>query len=237
MGLTLDGLKASLHNVEIQNAAGDALAIDASGKLTAIVEDGGGSLTVDGTVAATQSGTWTVNQGGAWTVAATQSGTWTIDSITNVVSVDDNGGSLTVDGTVAATQSGTWTVGFSSGSAVEITDGTDTLAVNADGSINVQGSVTTSPGGYSSWDVQVETVTTSAAEIASTPLGSRLGLIVQNRGNKDIFVGPTALKATPAAGFEIPKGASLEIMLDDGADLYASTSSSSSDVRILEFAV
>jgi hypothetical protein len=53
------------------------------------IVDGGGSITVDGAV--TVSGT----------VAATQSGTW---------NVADGGGSLTVDGTVAATQSGAWNV-------------------------------------------------------------------------------------------------------------------------------
>lgn len=63
------------------------------------VNDGGGSLTVDGTVGI--SGTIPVSQSGTWAVAATQSGTW---------NVSDGGGSLTVDGTVAATQSGVWTV-------------------------------------------------------------------------------------------------------------------------------
>jgi len=69
------------------------------------VSDAGGSLTVDGTVAATQSGSWTV-------------------SVNEPVSVDDNGGSLTVDGTVAATQSGSWTV-----TAVQTTH--DNLNANA----------------------------------------------------------------------------------------------------------
>lgn len=48
---------------------------------------------VSGTVAATQSG--------SWTVAATQSGSWTV-GVT---------GTVTVSGTVTATQSGTWTTG------------------------------------------------------------------------------------------------------------------------------
>lgn len=54
------------------------------------VSDGGGALTVDGTVAATQSGTWNVG-----TVTA-------VTGITNPVAVTDNSGSLTVDGTVTA---------------------------------------------------------------------------------------------------------------------------------------
>lgn len=64
---------------------------DGSGYLTALpVTDNSGSLTVDGTVAATQSGTWTVQPGNtanttAWLVTgtggtfpATQSGSWTV---------------------------------------------------------------------------------------------------------------------------------------------------------------
>lgn len=103
------------------------------------VTDNGGSLTVDGAVAATQSG--------SWTVSASQSGTWNIANISGTVSlptgastaakqpaigvagtassdvltiqgiasmtplqIADNGGSITVDGAVAATQSGTWNV-------------------------------------------------------------------------------------------------------------------------------
>lgn len=45
-----------------------------------------GTVTVDGTVDAAQSGSWTVDatQSGSWTVAATQSGTWNIDTVTTV---------------------------------------------------------------------------------------------------------------------------------------------------------
>ena len=72
------------------------------------MDDNNGSLTVDGTVAATQSGTWNVG-----TVTA-------VTGITNAVAVTDNSGSLTVDGTVGATQSGTWTVGVSATPAVTV---------------------------------------------------------------------------------------------------------------------
>lgn len=60
------------------------------------IQDGGNTITVDGTVAATQSGTWNVG---------------TVTSITNVVHIDDNastisiddgGGIITVDGSVTA---------------------------------------------------------------------------------------------------------------------------------------
>jgi hypothetical protein len=151
------------------------------------VDDNGGSLTVDGTVAATQSGSWAVDadlriggtdvdaanpvpiepgtgavfsvddNGGSLTVdgtvAATQSGSWAVDADLRIggtdvdaanpvpiepgtgaiFSVDDNGGSLTVDGTVAATQSGTWNINAIS-TAVAVTDNGGSLTV--DGTVN-----------------------------------------------------------------------------------------------------
>jgi len=122
--------------VALEDADGDGIAIAADGSIA--VTDNGGSLTVDGTVAATQSGTWDIG---------------TLTSITNDVNiadggnsitVDDGGASITVDGTVAI--SGTVTVTATdldirdlsaSQDNVAISDGTDTLAVNTDGSINV----------------------------------------------------------------------------------------------------
>lgn len=73
------------------------IASDSTGVVS--VDDNGGSLTVDGTVAI------------SGTVAVTQSGTWDevgINDSGNSITVDDGGGSLTVDGTVAV--SGTVTV-------------------------------------------------------------------------------------------------------------------------------
>jgi len=49
------------------------------------ISDGGGSVTVDGSVSATQSGTWNIG-----TVTA-------VTGITNVVSVNDNGSTLSID--------------------------------------------------------------------------------------------------------------------------------------------
>ena len=45
MGISLDSLDSSLHSVEIKNAAGDALLIDASGHIS--INDGGNSITID----------------------------------------------------------------------------------------------------------------------------------------------------------------------------------------------
>lgn len=82
------------------------IASDSTGVLS--VDDNGGSLTVDGTVAATQSGTWNVG---------------TVTTVTNVVHVDDNSGSLTVDGAVTTTETrpSTSTQSSVSGSASSVT--------------------------------------------------------------------------------------------------------------------
>jgi hypothetical protein len=114
----------------------DFVAVNTDGSLN--ITDNGGSITVDGTVAATQSGTWNIA---------------TLTSITNDVNiadggnsitVDDGGGSLTVDGTVAVSGSVTVTATdldirdlSHTQDSVKVGDGTDLLAVNNDGSINV----------------------------------------------------------------------------------------------------
>ena len=61
------------------------------------ISDNSGSLTVDGTVAATQSGTWTVQPGNTANTTA-----WKVDASSVAVPVTDNSGSLTVDGSVTA---------------------------------------------------------------------------------------------------------------------------------------
>ena len=81
---------------------GDVTINNASGVSAVNIQDGGNVITVDGTVAATQSGTWTVGLSAAQTLAtvttvSTVTAVTTLGTITNVVHVDDNAGSLTVD--------------------------------------------------------------------------------------------------------------------------------------------
>lgn len=108
--------------VTLEDANGDGLAIAADGSIA--VTDNGGSLTVDGTVAATQSGTWNIG---------------TLTSITNDVNiadggnsitVDDGGASLTVDGTVAI--SGTVTVTATDLDIRDLTSASDSVEVLQD---------------------------------------------------------------------------------------------------------
>lgn len=86
--------------------------VDGSG-VTQPVSDGGGSLTVDGTIAATQSGSWSVSVSSAPTTTVTGSGSAgtpaagvvSVQGVSGgtVLPVSDGGGSLTVDGAVTVT--------------------------------------------------------------------------------------------------------------------------------------
>jgi hypothetical protein len=71
------------------------------------IQDGGNSITVDGIVAATKSGTWTLDANSGVDI-----GDVTINNASgaSAVNIQDGGNSITVDGTVTANQGGTWTV-------------------------------------------------------------------------------------------------------------------------------
>lgn len=140
-------------NAVVTDTDGDYSQISVNSKGAVAINDGGNSITVDGTVSV--SGTVTVSG----TVAATQSGTWILGANSGVdigdvtvnnaggasaVNIQDGGNSITVDGTVAATQSGTWILGANSGvdigdvtinnaggaSAVNIQDGGNSITVD-----------------------------------------------------------------------------------------------------------
>lgn len=113
----------------------------ADGGNSITVDDGGASLTVDGTVAATQSGTWDIGTLTSITNdvnIADGGNSITVDDGGTTLSIDDGGGTITVDGsvTVSATDLDIRDLTHATDS-VKVGDGTDFLAVNSDGSINV----------------------------------------------------------------------------------------------------
>jgi hypothetical protein len=79
-----------------------------------------------------------------------------------------------------------------------------------------------------------QTITTTASQLAAAPLSNRRLLLVQNRGDKSIFVGPSGV--TTAAGVEVPKGGSIELDAGPTVAVYAITSTGTADVRVLEMA-
>lgn len=209
-----------------------------------VVSDGGGSLTVDGTVAATQSGSW-------------------------LVSVDDNGGSLTVDAVDLDIRDLTHV-----SDSVKIGDGTDFLAVNADGSLNITdngGSLT-----VDATDLDIRDLTAASDSVASwtndgagNPIDSQNGALkvadcvafgsvsapglgtantaatvtavanqeiveVQNLSNFDLYYGPVGT-TTVANGLLIPKKSIREVKICGNFDLISASIIPAGEVRIGHF--
>lgn len=129
---------------------GDVTALNSTGKgelyvkhVDAIpITDNGGSLTVDGTVAATQSGTWILGANSGVDI-----GDVTINNGAgaSAVNIQDGGNSITVDGTVAATQSGTWNINNVSGT-VSLPTGAATSAYQASTETLIGGVTEAAPG-------------------------------------------------------------------------------------------
>lgn len=213
--VTLNNVLASFHSIKISNGTYD-LAIDSNGYLTIA--------------------------NSSFAVTATNLDIRDLDYSTDNVQIKSAAGvALAVDG------SGFLTITNSSfavtatnldirdlthvSDSVKIGDGTDFLAVNGDGSINVQ----TVPGGFASWKVTDQDVTSTASELAATPLTGRLSLEVQNVGSVDVYVN-FSNAVTTANGLMIPKGSSWAVDLDDTANIWAITSSGTADLRIVELA-
>lgn len=179
---------------------GDVTINNAAGASAVNIQDGGNSITVDGTVAATQSGTWTVQPGNTANVTA-----WLVTGTGGTFPVTDSGGSLTVDNagtfTVQASQAGTWVLGANSGvdiGDVTINNASGASAVNIqDGgnSITVDGTVTATPTGtYTTKETRSTTGTqTSVGDSASsvTILASnanRLGATIYNDSSAALYL-------------------------------------------------
>jgi len=80
---------------------------------------------------------------------------------------------------------------------------------------------------------EATTIGTTAAVVA-TALAGRTRLMVQNSGDKSIFVGPAAV--TTASGIEISKGGTLSLELGEAVDLYAISTAAGQDVRVMQLA-
>ena len=75
--------------------------------------------------------------------------------------------------------------------------------------------------------------TVGGVQIAAAPLSGRKKILIQNQGNKSIFLGASGV--TDVTGVELKKRTNIELSLGEHVDLYAICSSGdSADVRILE---
>lgn len=115
--------------------------------------------------------------------------------------------------------------------SVKIGDGTDFMAVESDGSINVN----SSEAGFSSAVHDAKTVAATATDLITTELALRKELVVQNVGSKDIYLG-TSASVTVANGILVPKGATASFRFGPGINVHAISAGGSSEVRLMEFA-
>lgn len=198
----------------------DFLEVNADGSIN--ITDNGGSLTVD----ATQLDIDDLNATDD-AVAA-----WMKDGSGN--SITSTGGALDINLTnasvaVTATDLDIRDLTHASDS-VKVGDGTDFLAINADGSINIKQAAT------ASLKQVAETVGTSAALIVdgADELATRRILFMYNNGNKNMYIGASGV--TTSDGFPIPPGAILEIEAGDAMDIYAIADAAAQNMRTLQIA-
>jgi len=96
--------------------------------------------------------------------------------------------------------------------------------------------VTVVEGGFSSWKSTAHSATSTASQVASTPLTSRISVTIQNLGAADVYIGQSNL-VTVATGTKIAKFSSFSEKLAAGANIWVITASGTTDLRISEFAV
>lgn len=163
--------------------ANGALWVKHDGDIT--IADGGNTITVDGTVAATQSGTWNIG---------------TVTSITNDVNIADGGNSITVDAVALDIRT--------------ITKATDSIQISKDTAVNSETNpiyvyqVNSVVSGYEVHDYDTATAVASDATsnhdytVANTTFFLK-SVIVSGSGNIkfEIQTGPVAGLTTKAVGF------------------------------------
>lgn len=204
-------------------AVGDGtnlISLTASGEVKIV--DNGNSITVDAVQLDVDDLNATDDAVAAWLADGTGNA---ISSTGGALHISDAGGSLTVDATdfdirdLSASQDN-----------VAISDGTDTLAINSDGSINVASA------SYASLKNIAETVGTSAAAIVdgADELANRRELWLYNNGNRTAYVGESGI--TTSTGFPLPPGAFLEMLAGASMDVYMIADAANQNVRTLQFA-
>jgi len=179
-----------------------ALYVDVQNDVTVV--DGGGSLTVDGTVTANAgTGPFPISDnGGSITVDGTVtadggSGTFHVVTSGNTLGVDDDGGSLTVD---------------DGGASLTVDSGAGTLSVVERGSTITSGSVS---------------VTGTAASILSTD-ATRRSVVLTNLGTDYVWIGASGV--TVGTGVRLSAGQALTIDRAPTAAIYAIASSGTQSV-------
>lgn len=198
--------------------------------------------------------------GATWDRVSGAAATGLNTNITNTsIAVTQSTSPWVVSGTVNAVQSGTWTVGLSEdhnygavgattlrtaaqiGNATGAADfnngatGAQTLRVVANQGTSPWVVLSSSPNAaFDTAAVSVDNTAGGTALFAS-PLANRKSVLIQNLGNKEIFIGASGL--TAATGVRIAAGGNWEIEAGPSIALYAiATSAAAQNVRVFELA-
>ena len=115
--------------------------------------------------------------------------------------------------------------------SVKIGDGVEFLAIESDGSINVN----SAQAGFSVCANSAVSVGSTATDLVGTDLANRKEITIQNMGTKEIYIGCDA-SVTVATGIIVPRGATASFNMGPAINVHAITSAGTADVRILELA-
>ena len=211
---------ASADVITVQGVASmTPLAVSDNGS-TLSIDDGGGIITVDGTVAFSNT-TIAVTNAGTFAVQAAQSGTWTVTGTGGTFPVTDSGGSLTVDAPVG-------TPVF-----VRLSDGSSAISTLPVSLASVPSHAVTNAGTFAvqaaqsgTWSVRAQDGSGNA--LTSATRGSERALSVQIVDGSGTQI--TSFGGSGGGGTEYTEGdtdASITgtaILWEDGADTLATVS-------------
>jgi len=170
------------------------------------IDDNGGSITVDGTIAATQSGTWTVG-----------------------LSEDHNYGAVGANTLRTAAQIGNATGAADFGSGVT-TAQTLRVALATDTSFNTNDAALANTAIANAANFM--SVANTAEDVVASPLASRKYLWIYNFGNKKAYIGATGV--SDANGFPLSPGSYMEMRAGAAVDIEWVSADTSQQIRTLE---
>lgn len=230
MGLSLDEvlLDASSSSIAISDGT-DTLAVNADGSINVAFASGASLQITDGTDTLAVNADGSINS----VVSATDLDIRDLSFATD--SVDVSGSTVALDAptlaaleniTVSATDLDIRDLTHASDS-VQIGDGTDFLAINADGSLNTQSAP------YAAMKHSQASVGATAAQVLVSPLSGRRELTIQNEGSQAVYFGFDGT-VTAANGIKISKNSSATYLIPEGVDVYMISASGTQDVRFLE---
>lgn len=213
-GNSTDGLLVDISNANIQVTQGTS---------PWVIGDGGGSITIDGTVGI--SGTVAVTQSGSWSVDSVQSGTWTVG-----LSEDHNYGAVGASTLRTAAQIGnaTGAADFNSGVAgaqtLRVTIATDDVVGVSDAAL-ANGSIANASNTLGAANV--------AEDVVAAPLANRKYLYIYNFDKHKIYVGASGVSA--ANGFPISPGSLMELRAGAAVDIeFVGQAGKTPEIRTLE---